>query len=117
MDNTIKKVIDGIEYDVFQATPDSQVADLLTIIAPPVRLVAWLELVFENKRKKGEDVPANFIQWLERWQRIRSDLPAEIDGTTADEWIALERKLFAKPLPPQQNTLLDVSSDVKSIAY
>lgn len=32
------------------------VTDLLTIIAPPLRLVSWLEMVFENKRKKGEDI-------------------------------------------------------------
>lgn len=37
------------------------VTDLLTIIAPPLRLISWLELVFENKRKKGEDVPENFV--------------------------------------------------------
>lgn len=96
MDNTMKKVIDGIEYDVFQATPDSPVFDLLTIIAPPLRLVAWLELVFENKRAKGETVPDNFKVWLERWKLIRSDLPSSIDGATEEQWLELERKLFSK---------------------
>lgn len=74
----------------------STVSDLLTIIAPPMRLVAWLELVFDNKRKKGEEVPENFTKWLERWQRIRSDLPAEIDGVTEEHWLELERKIFAQ---------------------
>lgn len=72
------------------------VTDLLTIIAPPLRLVSWLEMVFENKRKKGEDIPENFTKWLERWQRIRSDLPSSIDGASEEQWLDLERKLFAK---------------------
>lgn len=76
-----------------QPTP---VTDLLTIIAPPMRMVEWLELVFENKRKKGEQIPENFIKWLERWQRIRSDLPSSIDGASEEQWLDLERKLFAK---------------------
>lgn len=76
-------------------TPNT-VTDLLTIIAPPMRLVAWLEMVFENKRKKGEEIPENFTVWLERWQRIRSDLPSSIDGATDAQWLELERKLFAK---------------------
>lgn len=75
-------------------TPNT-VTDLLTIIAPPMRLVAWLEMVFENKRKKGEEIPENFTVWLERWQRIRSDLPSSIDGATDAQWLELERKLFA----------------------
>lgn len=74
----------------------TQVADLLTIIAPPLRLVSWLELVFESKCSKGEEVPENFTKWLERWQRIRSDLPSEIDGTSEADWLELERKIFAK---------------------
>lgn len=74
----------------------TQVSDLLTIIAPPLRLTIWLELVFDNKRAKGEEIPETFTNWLERWQRIRSDLPAEIDGTTEAEWLELERKIFAE---------------------
>lgn len=76
-------------------TPETPVSDLLLILAPPVRLVAWLETVFEQKRKAGAEVPDNFVKWLERWQRIRSDLPAEIDGATAEQWAAVERKVFA----------------------
>lgn len=72
------------------------VSDLLAIIAPPLRLVAWLELVFENKRTKGETVPDNFKVWLERWKLIRSDLPSSIDGATEEQWLELERKLFSK---------------------
>jgi hypothetical protein len=81
-------------------TSPNTVTDLLTIVAPPMRLVAWLELVFENKRKKGEDIPENFTRWLERWQRIRSDLPSEIDGTSEQDWLDMERKIFAKVLQP-----------------
>lgn len=75
------------------ATP---VSDLLTIIAPPMRLVAWLEMVFDNKRKKGEDIPENFVKWLERWQRIRSDLPSEIDSISEQAFLDLEQKIFSK---------------------
>lgn len=78
------------------SNPETQASDLLLILAPPVRLVAWLETVFDQKRKAGAEVPENFVKWLERWQRIRSDLPAEIDGATEEQWLALERKLFAK---------------------
>lgn len=77
-------------------TNPTAVSDLLNILAPPMRMVDWLELVFENKRKKGEPIPENFIKWLERWQRIRSDLPSAIDGATEEMWLEVERKLFAK---------------------
>lgn len=97
MEGIPTQVINGTEPHVFQVdTPPTVVADLLTIIAPPLRMVAWLELVFDNKRSKGEDVPEAFTKWLERWQRIRSDLPSEIDGTTEADWLELERKIFAK---------------------
>lgn len=76
--------------------PENQVSDLLLVLAPPVRLCIWLETVFEQKRKAGAEVPENFIKWLERWQRIRSDLPAEIDGTTDEQWAEVERKVFAQ---------------------
>lgn len=62
-----------------------------------MRMVAWLELVFENKRTKGEQIPEAFTKRLERWQRIRSDLPCDIDGATEEQWLELERKLFAPP--------------------
>lgn len=79
-----------------KTSPETPVSDLLLILAPPVRLVAWLETVFEQKRKAKTEVPENFIKWLERWQRIRSDLPAEIDGATAEQWAEVERKVFAR---------------------
>lgn len=90
------------------------VSDLLLIIAPPLRLVAWLEMVFDNKRKKGEEIPENFTKWLERWQRIRSDLPCEIDGVSEEQWLELERKLFAHQAPAKQPSLLDVSQPTKT---
>lgn len=92
-----KQVIDGVEYDTFRVEPGpTVVSDLLLVIAPPLRMVAWLELVFENKRAKGEQIPEAFTKWLERWQRIRSDLPCDIDGATEEQWLELERKLFTK---------------------
>lgn len=42
----------------------------------------------------------DYVTWLERWQRIRSDLPSEIDGTSESDWLELERKIFAKPVRP-----------------
>ena len=76
--------------------PETPVADLLIILAPPVRLAAWLETVFEQKRARGEDVPENFVKWLDRWSCIRSDLPSAIDGATDADWADLERKVFAR---------------------
>lgn len=68
--------------------------DILTLLAPPIRLVDWLEQVFEQKRKKGEDVPENFTKWLERWKAIRADGPAVTDGMTQEEWEQLGQKVF-----------------------
>lgn len=67
--------------------------DTLLILAPPVRLVAWLEKVFEAKRAKGEDVPENFTKWLERWKKIRAGMPSEIDVLTIEEWAQVEEIL------------------------
>ena len=72
------------------------VSDLLLVIAPPIRLVEWLEKVFAQKAANGDAVPENFIKWLERWQRIRSDLPSEIDGLPIEKWAEVERKVFAQ---------------------
>jgi len=79
-----------------KTAPETPVSDLLLILAPPVRLCVWLETVFEQKRKAGAEVPENFVKWLDRWQRIRSDMPAEIDGATDEAWAEVERKVFAR---------------------
>ena len=76
--------------------PETPVADLLLVLAPPVRLCVWLETVFEQKRKAGAEVPENFTKWLERWQRIRSDMPSDVDGATDEAWAEVERKVFAR---------------------
>lgn len=65
---------------------NNTVVDTLLTLSPPIRLVNWLEQVFEQKRAAGEEVPETFTKWLERCQRIRSDLPSEIDDLTADDW-------------------------------
>lgn len=77
-------------------SPETPVSDLLLILAPPLRLVDWLEKVFYQRKVNGEEVPENFVKWLERWQRIRSDLPSEIDGMPAEKWAEVERKVFGK---------------------
>jgi hypothetical protein len=63
--------------------------DLLLILSPPMRLIAWLETVWAAKQVKGEQVPENFLKWLERWKAIRSELPSEIDYVTDEEWAAV----------------------------
>lgn len=60
--------------------------DTLLILAPPVRLVAWLEKVFDAKRHSGQEVPENFTKWLDRWNKIRAGLPVETDVLTIEEW-------------------------------
>lgn len=64
--------------------------DTLLILAPPVRLVAYLEKVFEAKRAKHEEIPDNFIVWVERWKKIRAGLPSEVDTITIEEWAQVE---------------------------
>lgn len=76
-----------------QTTPVSAGVDTLLILAPPVRLVVWLEKVFEAKRKKGEVVPEQFERWMDRWQKIRSHLPSEIDVLTPAEWQEIHNKV------------------------
>lgn len=68
--------------------------DILTLLAPPIRLVDWLERVFEQKKKKGEDVPESFTQWLERWREIRLDGPAVTDGLTQEDWEQIGAKVL-----------------------
>lgn len=63
--------------------------DILRVLAPPLRLVAWLEKVFEAKRNKGEMPPDEFIRWLWRWDVIRQGLPAVTDTVTPEAWDAI----------------------------
>ena len=68
----------------------SAVHDILLILAPPVRLVSWLETVFERKRERGEAIPPAFMEWLARWDDIRQGLPSPVDVLTVEEWEELE---------------------------
>jgi hypothetical protein len=64
--------------------------DTLLILAPPVRLVVWLEKVFAAKQSSGEHVPEQFVKWLDRWKKIRAGIPSEIDTITIEEWAQVE---------------------------
>lgn len=70
--------------------PTFAARDILLILAPPVRIVAWLETIFERKRAKGEDIPVAFMEWLARWDDIRQGLPSPVDVLTVEEWEALK---------------------------
>ena len=72
-------------------TDNRAAIDALLILAPPVRLVIWLESVFDAKRAKGEEVPDQFVRWLDRWARIRQGLPSEIDVLLQQEWMDLKQ--------------------------
>lgn len=73
--------------------PTHTAHDLLLTLAPPMRLVDWLEQVWAAKQAKGEPVPENFVKWLERWRTIRGELPSEIDHVTPEEWAAVGEKV------------------------
>lgn len=62
--------------------------DLLIILSPPIRLIEWLERAFAAKQDKGEQLPTEYVRWLERWRVIRSDLPSEIDYIDEETWLA-----------------------------
>lgn len=68
---------------------DTATLDTLLILAPPSRLVRWLEQVVAAKGKKGEVIPPEIERWLTRWQKIRQGLTTEIDVLTDDEWQAI----------------------------
>ena len=59
---------------------------LLAQLAPPLKLVEWMETVFAAKRAKGETVPAEYVRWIELWQDIRSAEPSIVDGATPATW-------------------------------
>lgn len=68
--------------------------DILFILAPPVRLVDYLERLFDAKTAKGEDVSTDWLKWLERWKVIRTDMASDIDMITPAEWIGLKEMAF-----------------------
>ncbi len=60
--------------------------ELLAFLAPPIGLVDWLERSFAAKAASGQHVPADYVEWLQRWQDIRSIEPSPIDGATPAAW-------------------------------
>lgn len=71
----------------------NQPPDLLTILAPPIRLVDWLDKVFDDKARKGEPVPPEFVAYLETWKRIRAAGTSPIDGATPEQWAKLAERV------------------------
>jgi hypothetical protein len=74
-------------------TPAEEVFDR---IAPPTRLLSWLDDVFKARRARGEEIPLVFTEWREAWAEIYRDKAAVTDGLTADDWVQL-RKLVKVP--------------------
>lgn len=64
-------------------------SDILLILATPIDLVDYLDRLWAAKQAKGEQTPEQWRRWLERWKRIRSDLPSQIDYVSEAEWAAL----------------------------
>lgn len=58
--------------------------EVLQLIAPPLALLDWLEAVDASKRRGGDSVPAEIMQWLQRWRDIRGDGDSVIDGRVGD---------------------------------
>lgn len=86
--------------------------DILRVLAPPVRLVAWMEKEFERRRNKTppDMPPEEWIRWLWRWDAIRQGLPAVTDTVTPEAWDAIRDAV--------QPALLDVEeANSKTGAY
>jgi hypothetical protein len=81
-------------------------ADLLSLLAPPSCLIDWLESVFDQKRRQGQEVPAEFVEWLTTWQDIRTDAPCPIDAASPAQWAELSEGVGQRL--PVQPALLDV---------
>ena len=60
--------------------------EILAHLAPPIGLVDWLERIFTAKAEAGQRVPAEYVEWLQSWQAIRSDGLTPIDGTAPAQW-------------------------------
>ena len=59
---------------------------ILSLVAPPLSLISWLETIFDLKRKKGEKIPLVYTDWLDLVKCIRTDLPSELDTMVASDW-------------------------------
>lgn len=59
---------------------------ILRLVVPSIELIDFLERLFENKRRKGETIPAVYSDWLALVKCIRTDLPNELDQMTMDDW-------------------------------
>lgn len=70
-----------------------QPPDLLATLAPPIRLVDWFDKVLDDKARKGEPVPPEFIAWLETWKRIRAAGTSPIDGAPESAWAKLAERV------------------------
>lgn len=55
--------------------------EILAHLAPPIELLEHLE----RYEAKGQ-LPACIVDWLHRWQGIRSDGATPIDGATPAAW-------------------------------
>lgn len=49
-------------------------------IAPPTSLLDWLDAVDSHKRRNGDSVPAEIMQWAQTWRDIRADGASVVDG-------------------------------------
>jgi hypothetical protein len=75
-------------------TPAEEVFDR---IAPPIRLLNWLDDVFKARRARGEEIPFVFTEWRQAWAEIYGDGPSPTDRlTTTEDWAEL-RKLVKVP--------------------
>lgn len=60
--------------------------DILLILAPPPDFCSWVERVLEAKQAKGETPPQRWLDWLERWDKMRSHIVMSSDVLTNEEW-------------------------------
>jgi predicted RNase H-like nuclease len=69
-------------------TPAEEVFDR---IAPPIRLLDYLEKLFKFKTDKGEEIPFVFTEWMQTWAEIRGNGSAVTDTLTAEDWIEFRK--------------------------
>lgn len=77
------------------ACNDTQLAahDILLILAPPTRLVDYLDRLWAAKQAKGEQTPEQWRRWLDRWKRIRSELGSDVDYVSDAEWAGVGERV------------------------
>jgi hypothetical protein len=66
---------------------------ILGLLAPPLRLVIYLEKMFAMKQGKGETVPEEFTEWMQRWADIRGDGMAVTDYLPDEVWEQLAERV------------------------